>query len=191
MAATINGKVFYNTKVTDQYPVTAAPYTYTNGNDASNAPAPNAANAPRRYKGMLVPVHEYRLFSDHRDGRVFYHLLLSPAQYYRLLNVEQTLLDRFDVHKTAKRAQHAVVDPKTLGLKTVLDDNAWYLFKYVKVESPDLLRDSSTHNLYLRCIYWENDDSFDKNGVAIVGIKMVDADFSLGSQLDLSQLKPV
>jgi hypothetical protein len=186
MAATINGKVFYTTnetKLPNSYPVTAPPYKYD-----ANTETPAL---PRRYKGMLVPVHEYRLFSDQRDGRTFYHLLLSPAQYYRLLNVEQTLLDRFDVNKTARRAQHTVVDPKTLGLKTVHEDNAWYLFKYVKIESPDLLRDSSTHNLYLRCIYWENNDSFDKNGVSIVGIKMVDGDFSLGNQLDLSQLKPV
>jgi len=98
---------------------------------------------------------------------------VNPAQHQRIQSLQDDLLGIFDFHKTGKKLSFDAVDPATFQLKTTTEQPYWFLYTYVKAQSDDDVHDSSSYNLYLRCIYWENADTFYKNGVAIAGVKMV------------------
>lgn len=145
---------------------------------------------PKRYKGTIIPVHEYCLFTESRDDKLFYHLLVNPFQHQRISALQEELLARFDVQQTGKRLSVETVEPSVFGITTTTQQPQWYLYSYVKVQSPEEICDTNTNNLYVRCIYWENADTFYKNGVALVGLRTVmDGDYP--TKMDFTQFKRV
>jgi hypothetical protein len=145
---------------------------------------------PRRYKGIVIPLHEYVLFRESpSETKTFYHLLVNPAQHERILSLQDHLLATFDEHKTGKKLSFQTVSPTDFGLTTTTEQPHWYLYTYVRPQSDEDIRDSSSHNLYVRCIYWENADTFYKNGVALAGLRMVTDDGP--RTLNFSQLQRV
>ena len=142
---------------------------------------------PKRFKGAVIPVKEYCLLKEINDsGKTFYHLMVNVIQHERIQALQKFLLDTFDSSGNARKLSFEQVDPTSMGIPT-LQPNAWYLYTYVKPQSVEEIKDSSSNNLYCRCIYWENGDSFYKNGVSLVGLRSVnDGDYQPVSQRKLT-----
>jgi hypothetical protein len=127
---------------------------------------------PRRWKGLVLPAHEYSVIkaSDPVTKKCYYHLMVNVFQKERIMTIATELLTEFDKEKTGRSLKPIPVSPGMYGLQT--NENAeWYLFMYVPPKSLEELKSCKDNELYVRCIYWENVDSLYKNGVSLTGMR--------------------
>lgn len=127
----------------------------------------------RRWKGLVIPAKEYVVIrgTDPANSKTYHHLLVNRFQKDRLIQLGADLLEQFDVDRTGFQLKCKEVDPKTYSLQTVSGDQSWFLFMYVSIKAGEELKPSKETGLYVRCIYWENPDSWNKNGVSLTGMR--------------------
>lgn len=136
-----------------------------------SATLPKYEEQGRRYRGLVVPIGEYQVFSEDWKEKKQYHLMVNAFQHSRIQEVQRSLFSEFCPASKGKFLQFQNIDPKPFGVITESSD--WFMYTNVKIGDTPLLP-SSGNNLYLRCIYWENDEYLHKQGVSIVGLKSLD-----------------
>lgn len=132
----------------------------------------------RRWKGLVLPAKEYLVLrgTDPGNNKTYNHLLVNQYQKDRLVRLGADLLEQFDVDRTGYALKFKEVDPKTYSLQTISGDQTWFLFMYVSIKPGEELKPSKDNALYVRCIYWENPDSWNKNGVSLTGMRTASDD---------------
>lgn len=152
---------------------------YLTLSDLPSSSLPAVAEKEKRYRGIVIPKTEYQLFKEEWKDKPQYHLLVNGFQHQRIQTVQADLFSMFCDNATqgAKQLTFIRADPANFGITTQQEE--WFMYSYIKTDTEHELLPSIDHNLYIRCIYWENNTYFYKRGVSMVGLKsMTDDSFA-------------
>ncbi len=120
-----------------------------------------------RNRTVILPPEQYGILREHdvNTDKTYYHLLVSGKVHLQLQEIQNQLLEEHDFERTARKME-------VRDNSTVYGQADWKIYPYVKIEPLYALKNSETHYLRFRVIYWENRSTgILKKGVSIYNVR--------------------
>jgi hypothetical protein len=118
---------------------------------------------------VILPPENYGILREHdtTNDKTYHHLIVNAKVHHQMQEIQNQILEEHDFDRTARKME--VRDNSTM-----YGNADWKIYPYVKIEPNYTLKNSETHYLRFRIIYWENRSTgILKKGVSIYNVRSV------------------